>query len=103
MSDTYSMITSVNISNASDDQLRDYSVSGEAGADSLLSGINAIGDLAFWASENEMFDGEDMRGTLANIGLFLRGATRMIDALNFISEEAYGEIAKRANNKKVKF
>lgn len=103
MSDTYSMISSININNASDDQLRDYSASGEAGADSLLSGINAIGELAFWASENETFDGKDMRGTLANIGLFLRGATRMVEALNFISEEAYGEMAKRAKDKKVKF
>lgn len=44
----------------------------EEAEDTLSSGIIAIGDLMWHASENENFDEDSMRSDLFNIGLLLR-------------------------------
>jgi hypothetical protein len=103
MSDIYHAITSINIQEATDAQLLSISRNGCSASNALHSGISAIGELSFWASENDSFCESDMRAALSNIGLFLREAPRMAEALSFVSAEAESEKHKRAKDKKVNF
>lgn len=100
MSDIYHAITSINIQEATDVQLSSISRNGCSASDALYSGISAIGELAFWASENDSFCESDMRAALSNIGLFLREAPRMAEALSFVGHEADCERDRRNNSKK---
>jgi hypothetical protein len=76
-----------------------YAVASEV-EDSLLNGVSAIGNLMFWAAENDEYDGEQAKRDMFDIGCFLKHVSRMAGGVHLAAENL--EHAARQAKKGVK-
>lgn len=73
-------IDASNIKNASKEDVNNILVSAIATRECLVDGFKAIGNLMFWACDNEKYPDDEMRGDMANIGLLLNRGSEVIEA-----------------------
>ena len=53
---------------------------------SLINGISAIGNLMFWASQNDEYDAEQAKRDMFDMGSFLKHVSRMAAGVHLTTE-----------------
>ncbi|UIN00048.1 hypothetical protein [Yersinia ruckeri] len=74
-------IDSSHIKKLAEDENKNISGSALATRECFVDGFKAIGNLMFWACDNEKYPDNEMRGDMANIGLLLTRGSEVIEAI----------------------
>ncbi|HEJ7901066.1 TPA: hypothetical protein SMI06_000453 [Serratia marcescens] len=72
----------------------------DAAYEGIISGLGAIGNLAFWACDSENYSGSDAREDLRSLGEMLMHLPGIAAALKTNAETANFNIAEREQKKK---
>ncbi|WP_432321974.1 hypothetical protein [Yersinia enterocolitica] len=60
-----------NLEQLSKDEVKAILLTSQSARESIIDGFNAVGNLMFWACDNDRYPENEMRGDMANIGLLL--------------------------------
>lgn len=93
--DIDSLLISVVSRKKTTEELEVISGTGSCIVEAFNDGIAAIGTLAYWAADNKTMEEDEMRVALKGIGMFLSIAAPLMDKVEFITNEAYGEVRDR--------
>ncbi|CNH98861.1 hypothetical protein RSG63_004214 [Yersinia enterocolitica] len=74
-------IDSSHIKKLPEDEKKSISGSALATRECFVDGFKAIGNLMFWACDNEKYPDSDIRGDMAIIGLLLTRSSEIIEGL----------------------
>lgn len=78
-----------------------YGVSGSA-VDSILSGLTAVGNMAYWAAANKDYPEHQAKDDLFNLGYMLGHLPTIVNAINDNRDEALCTIRSRENTRQKK-
>lgn len=95
MGEIYQDLTCLIHDDMSVKQLHQIRVNSEGAADGIMAGIQAIGELAFWAGSNPNYSDEQAKDALTGIGHALIYLPRITEALLFNADEATTAIKRK--------
>lgn len=73
-------IDATNIKSRSKADRKNILISAASTRECLVDGFKAIGNLMFWACDNETYPEDEMRADMANVGLLLNRGSEIIEA-----------------------
>lgn len=83
----------------SQDELNKISMHSEGAYEGIMSGLGSVGNVIFWACDNENYDDKAAREDLRNIGEMLMYLPGIAAALKFNAGEA-DAVLREVRNKK---
>ena len=95
MADIYHHISLDNLRDAKPETLKEISRDCDAAVSGILSGMRAMGSLAFWASTSEDYDESQAMSDLRDLGESLMYLPRIVFALNENAQNAECELRER--------
>ncbi|AYO37311.1 Uncharacterised protein [Serratia liquefaciens] len=94
------ILSRTDISNEDTEQLKFIRMHSEGAYEGLLSGLGAIGNIAFWACDNKEYTDNMARTDLHALGEMLMYIPGITAALKFNADEADFSIREREQKKK---
>ncbi|WP_439291747.1 MULTISPECIES: hypothetical protein [Rahnella] len=100
MSHIENILIRADIHSEETDSLKNIRMHSEAAYEGLISGLGAIGNIAFWACDNKNYSDDMARSDLCALGEMLMYVPGITAALKFNAEEADFNIKEREQKKK---
>jgi hypothetical protein len=95
MSDIYNHLVRTNFSTMSTEELKDLRKHSDGAHSAVMAAMSAMGEMAFWATDNENYDNVQARDDLRRIGEALMYLPRIAEALNDTNDLASFELHHR--------
>ncbi|KER03327.1 hypothetical protein LGZ99_06010 [Photorhabdus temperata] len=95
MSDIYNHLVRTSFNDMSTEELKDLRMNSEAAFSGVMAALSSIGELGFWAGDNESYADCQAREDLRRIGEALMYLPRIAEALNDTAQHARFEIYHR--------
>lgn len=95
MSDIYNVLTTHDFRKMDIETLKETSCHSSLAFDGFISGLTAVGNLAFWATNNEDYDPKQAAEDLMGLGHMLITLPRIAAALKAAELDAELEIHRR--------
>lgn len=95
MSDIQQLLSRCDLNKEDDETLAELRMHSEAAFEGIISGLSSIGNITFWACDNEEYSDDMARKDLRNIGEMLMYLPGIAAALNFNAIEADFNINER--------
>ncbi|AOM40636.1 hypothetical protein [Xenorhabdus hominickii] len=95
MSDIYNHLVKNNFSAMSTEELKDLRKHSGGAHSAVMAAMSAMGELAFWSTDNENYDNRQAREDLRRIGEALMYLPKIAKALNDTEQNAQFELHHR--------
>lgn len=95
MSKIEQLLSRCDLSKEDDETLTEIRMHSEAAYEGIISGLGTVGNIAYWACNNNDYTGDMAREDLCNLGEMLMYLPGIAQALKFNADEADFNIGER--------